>query len=212
MRMPDENEQIAASHVLEGVVRHGTTDSLTLGEILTSLHERGFAFLMLIFVLPNCVPVPIPPGMSSIFALPILFLSVQMIIGQEAPWLPEWLKQKSIKRSTLALMIERIAPRLRRLEKVLRPRLYRGDPRKTEKVYGFICLLFGLSIAVPLPMTNFLPGIGIMMMSLGMLSRDGLISILGFTIGSFGVTITFAILLLGKGAVMTMFGMTDEVE
>lgn len=207
VKKTENPDDIAASHILEGVMEHhrqSQADKVSFGELLHSLHERGFAFLMMIFVLPNCVPVPIPPGMSTIFSIPILFLAVQMAWGRDAPWLPSWLANKTIKRTTLAKIIEVILPRLRKVERILKRRHFYAEPATLEKVVGVICIIYGLSIAVPFPMTNFLPGVGIFLMSLGLLSRDGLVMLLGVVIGLIGVAFTTSLVLLGKAVVMSM--------
>lgn len=202
-----ESNPESASSILEGVVSAHTSDRIRFGEIMRSLHERGFAFLMAIFVLPNCVPVPIPPGGSTILSIPVLFIAVQMAVGKQVPWLPRWLRDKSIKRTTMALIFEKITPRMKRLEKILRRRLFPRDPDVVEKLVGMACIVFGISIAVPLPMTNFLPGIGILVMSLGLMSRDGLFILLGLLIGCFGTTFTVLLLFLGKEAAITLLGL-----
>jgi len=208
VRQPDnlhEHEQPASS-ILEGVVANHAADKMTFGEIMAAMHERGFALMMLIFVLPNCVPVPIPPGGSTVLSIPVLFLAIQMAVGKQAPWLPLWLKNKNIKRSTMALVIEKISPRMKRLEKLLKRRLFPRDPDVMEKTVGMIAVVFGLCIAIPLPMTNFLPGVGILVMSLGLLSRDGIVILLGISIGTAGIAFTTALLVFGQKAVLNILG------
>ena len=50
---------------LEELIHGSHGDSVTLEEIVHRLRERGFGMLMMVLVLPNCVPIPIPPGMST---------------------------------------------------------------------------------------------------------------------------------------------------
>ena len=44
----------------------------SVGEIIAALHERGFGALLLIFALPAALPLPVPPGINVIIALPAL--------------------------------------------------------------------------------------------------------------------------------------------
>ncbi|MDF0678138.1 MAG: exopolysaccharide biosynthesis protein [Nitrosomonas sp.] len=44
---------------------------------------------------------------------------------------------------------------------------------------GLFSFIFSISIALPVPLINFLPGLGILIMSLGLLSKDGLTIIAG---------------------------------
>lgn len=165
-----------------------------------ALHERGFGLLMLVLVLPNCVPVPLPPGISTIFSLPLLFLSTQMLMGLDSPWLPGWLHKKKINRKTLAKIISRANPRLKKIEILLRPRLSFASTRTGEKLLGGFWLIFSLSIAIPLPMTNFIPGVGILVSALGLLSKDGVVLLLGILIGLGGIVVTTMVIFLGAQA------------
>ena len=196
----------ASSEILEEAVGTYNSDDVTLEEVFYSLHERGFGLLLMILVLPNCVPIPVPPGVSTVLSLPLLFLSLQMIWGYEYPWLPSWLKRKKLRRSFLANMISKAAPKLKKIEKILRPRLSIASSQTGEKLIGVFTLMFAVSIAVPLPLTNFLPGIGILIMSLGLLSRDGVVILIGAFIGIAGCLFTIAILLLGFQAVSSILG------
>jgi len=197
----------AASDVLEDAVNSQTADKVSLGELMQALHERGFGLLMLIVVLPNCVPIPIPPGGSTLFSIPLLFLAVQMLVGMESPWLPKWLSERKIERKTLAKAVSKASPKLKKVEKLLKPRFAFANSAFGEKLVGFFWLIFAVSIAVPLPMTNFLPGIGILLMSLGLLSKDGLFIISGILVGLFGVFVTVSVLLVGKAAVLKLFAL-----
>ncbi|MCA9423307.1 MAG: exopolysaccharide biosynthesis protein, partial [Nitrospira sp.] len=49
---------------------------------------------------------------------------------------------------------------------------------------------------LPIPLTNFPPGWGILIMSLGLLSKDGITILIGMIIGTIGVGITMIILVL----------------
>ena len=55
---------------------------------------------------------------------------------------------------------------------------------------------------LPLPFTNFIPALAIVIMSLGLLSRDGVMIFLGILMGIVGVIFTFAVLILGKKIVI----------
>lgn len=203
----------ATSEVLEETLdNHQQQDEITLGELVHALHERGFGLLMVIFVLPNCVPIPVPPGVSTVFSLPLLFLSLQMLIGRDYPWLPAWLKKKTIKRATLALLISKLSPKLKFIEKLLKPRLSFASSTAGERIVGFFWLLFAISIAIPLPMTNFIPGVGILIMSLGLLSKDGITIITGIVIGMLGIFLTTAVILLGAKVVHNFLNTFSPVE
>ena len=102
-----KRKSYTASEVLEEAISNQTSDKVSMGELMHALNERGFGLLMLILVLPNCVPIPIPPGGSTIFSIPLLFLAIQMLIGRDSPWLPNWLSNRKIERKTLAAAFQK---------------------------------------------------------------------------------------------------------
>lgn len=61
-----ENKKLA-SDILKEVAdtNNANSDKVTLFDIKTALHERGFGILIIIFSLPLSVPIPVPPGYTS---------------------------------------------------------------------------------------------------------------------------------------------------
>lgn len=188
-----------ASDTLEQLVFNHKGQNITMRQINKALHERGFGILMVLFVLPCCLPVPVPPGVPLIFSIPLIFLSLQMILGNETPWLPKWVGRKRIRRSTLAAIIKKAAPVLRRIEYFLRPRLSFASTRRGERVVGLLIFFFAVIIALPLPLpfSNFVPGVGILLISLGLLGKDGVMIILGTLVGLVGATMVLSALYFG---------------
>ncbi len=198
----EHNKRSSTSEFLKSVVKASKSDRVTIDELKTSMHERGFGILLIGFSLPLAVPLPYIPGITTIFAIPLFFLSVQMLLGFNSPWLPKWLTRLSIKRSTLSFIVISSSPLLKKIERLLKPRLLFFASDKGTKIIGFFCIIFAVSIALPLPFTNFVPALGILTLSLGMLSRDGVTILMGILLGIAGVIFTVAVILLGKKIVM----------
>jgi len=203
-----DHKEDATSELLERVVTEHKDDTISVGALKNALHERGFGVLMAIASLPLCIPVPVPPGYTTLFAIPLFILSVQMIWGMESPWLPNWLTRRHIKRSKLALLVRKANPLLRKIEKLLKPRWEFAGSSTGEKAIGVFAFIFSVSIAVPLPLTNLPPGYGILIMSLGLLSKDGVTIIIGMVIGVLGVCLTVAILIGGAELIESWMGDT----
>ena len=178
--------------------KQSTQDRITVFDLRDSFHEKGFPFIMLVLSLPLSFPIPVPPGVTSLFAIPILIFSFQLLIGYSSPWIPKWLGYRSIKRTTLAKILEKTGKVLMKIEKLTNPRLDIFNSFLGEKIYALAAIIFGISIAVPLPLTNFIPSLGIVFMSLGVLNKDGIITILGFIIGTIGILVTITVILLGQ--------------
>lgn len=201
-----EKKEHSTSETLALVVVNNKNHTMSVGDIKNSMHERGFGILLAIAALPLCLPIPVPPGYTTFFSIPLFIFSVQMIFGMHAPWLPVWITKKQIKRATLEKLIAKANPWLRKIEKHLKPRLTYISVRAWERIIGIFSFVFALSISLPLPLTNFPPGWGILIMSLGLLSKDGLTILVGMIVGTIGVGITMVILfLLWMGMSMPTF-------
>lgn len=198
--------QLTTSDLLQRVVEQNTDDKLLVRDLKNALHERGFGILLMIFALPNCIPVPMPPGYSSVFSIPLFIFSVQLMLGHDTPWLPSWIVNKRVKRTTVAKMVERASPILKRIENILRPRLSFASTNTGERIIGAFVFAFAVSIVVPLPLTNLIPAWGTLVMSLGLMRRDGLTIIIGMMIGTAGLILTGLIIHLGTAVVTKMLG------
>lgn len=201
--MIDIKKSIVTS--LEVLIEKHKEEEILLGDLVISMEQWGFALLMLVLVLPNCVPVPVPPGVSTVFSLPLLFFAGQMALGFSSPWLPYRLKQLKIKRKFILRAIELAKPRLEKLEKNSQPRFSFLFTKYGEMLIGAVWIVFSLSIAVPMPLTNFLPGVGILVSALGLLRRDGIMLFSGFIVGSVGIIITLLLLTIGATAISKIF-------
>ncbi|XGA08211.1 MAG: exopolysaccharide biosynthesis protein [Wolbachia endosymbiont of Xenopsylla cheopis] len=202
--MPKKNK--TTSDILEEVANTNVQDAdkITLFELKTVIHERGFGIFMLIFSLPPFIPVPIP-GYTTIFAIPLILFSIQLFIGLDSPWMPKWLERKSIKRSALVFIVERTSPILKRIEKIMQPRMSFVFCKFGEKFLALIIFLCSISIAIPLPFTHFFPSAGVAFISLGIISKDGLISLFGVVISFIGITITSVVLIAGPKILLEAF-------
>ena len=199
-----DNKKLSTSEFLDHVVKAKTSNRISIDELKISMHERGFGILLIIFALPMSIPIPYVPGITTFFAFPLLFLSTQMLIGFEFPWLPKWLSNRSIKRSTLRTIITKSSPLLKKVEKLLKPRLLPLSSHTGTRIIGLLSIFFAISIALPLPFTNFVPALAIVIMALGLLSRDGITILIGMISGIIGIIFTIAVLSLGMKLVINI--------
>ncbi|MCB1563104.1 MAG: exopolysaccharide biosynthesis protein [Alphaproteobacteria bacterium] len=175
-----------------------TTPEVTIGDILEALHERGFGFILLLFALPMALPIPVPPGINILLATPLLILTAQQALGRHTIWMPERLKRKAISRNKLCGVIDSALPLLKRIEALTRPRLGFITDGLFSNLIGILGLIMALTVCIPLPLTNTVPSMGIALMALGVIMRDGLAVIAGALIGTAWVCmLAFAVLFFG---------------
>ena len=179
------------SRLLTDLANDRSRERISVADLLFALRDRALAALLLIFALPNVVPVP--PGTSALLGAPLLFLAAQLALGRR-PWLPKLIADRSMPRSHFAALASRAAPWLARAERLLRPRWVVLCRPPAEYGVGLLCLLLALIVFLPIPLGNMLPALAICLFALGILERDGAWVLAGLVTGVVSVVLVSGVL------------------
>lgn len=168
----------------------------TLDDITSALGKRSFGIGLVLFGLPNLLPLP---GLPILCGIVIGVIAVQMLVGMQSLKLPGWLARRRIKRKDLALVLERASPTLRKLETVMRPRIEGLSTAQAQRALGFVLLLLALALMAPIPFFGGIPpGIAVTLLGLGLTERDGIFILLGGVATAialvFSAALTYAII------------------
>jgi len=165
---------------------------MSLGELVDAFGASALAGLILVFGLACALP--LPPGATTVFGAPLLLLSPQLLFDQPAPWLPRKLRERRLAMPQLRRVLERMAPWLRRMEAVSRPRLGFVVGRQGRRLMGLICTVFAFVLILPIPLGNMLPAATVSVFSLALIQRDGVVAMAGyaFAAASVGVLVLAA--------------------
>jgi len=212
-----QEDIIKEFQILMTIIEGYEDERITFEKLVNYLHEYGFGLVMLMFSLPSCIPIPVA-GVTPILAAPLFFIAVQMIAGRDHPWLPNWLKKKSASKESLINIIKKVSGIMIKTKNILK-KIFPIHKSKTlgrltkyinakfeigERTIGFFSFIFATSIAVPLPFTNFLPGIAIFMMSKGLLNKNSFLIINGMLVGIIGTLLTVTILIVGEKVIRSI--------
>lgn len=167
-----EESEERTSDVLATFRENLPAGRVSLGDLIGALGDRSLGTILLALSLPTVAPVPL--GVSCLFDLPILLFSARMAFGgRNGTALPDWLLRRSVGRTLAARMIDAAMPRLTGIERMLKPRIPRFANIDGERWFGLLILLLSLTCIVPLPLTGWLPGFALVLLSLGLIERDG---------------------------------------
>ena len=173
--MPDYDYQSDTrpfSQVLEDIGANGDS-KLYLGELVNAFGERGFGALMLFFGLMN-IAIGIIPGTTTVLGAPLLLMGLQLMIRQDQLWLPKWALKRWIDRNTYRSGLEKVLPRLRRMERLSKPRLSIMTSELSEVLIGVATFLLAFILILPLWGGNLIPAVIISAFGFGLMQRDGL--------------------------------------
>lgn len=156
--------------------------SVTLDELMSAMGRSSIAFAILILSLPALTPIPGPFGL--VFGSCLAIISLQIIAGFRRIWLPQFLGRRQVSGGTIELMVRYTAPLVARVETLLRKnRLRRFAGPRAQAFLGLPVLLLAIAVALPIPFGNMLPVAALVMIALGLMERDGLVTILGLGVG-----------------------------
>ena len=126
----------------------GDPASMPLGQILSNLQQSAFGVFLFVAILPSFIPIP---GMGGAVSGPLVILiGLQMLFCLRRPWLPGFIARRGPKRGTMHRFLDRIDRPLRRLDRMLRPRLPQLLTPLPPAQRGLLVLL-GLLLSLPIP-------------------------------------------------------------
>lgn len=159
-------------------------ERVSLGAVAAALEDRGVGIAVLCLALPNALPGPSLPGISALFALPIVWLGVQLARGRDHPEFPRWLCARSVERRRLVGLVARTVPIIDRIERWLRPRPGWLTRRSGRRLQGSALVLYGLVLAMPIPLGNLPIAAAISVLALGLIERDSRALFSGLVFGA----------------------------
>lgn len=177
---PDQEEPPLSQELLQ-LASTATAERITLQDLLDGIKSHARPTLLILFALPNTIPSI--PGTSAITGLPLVYLTLQMMLGWPIQ-LPAFIGNRSLKRTDLLAVLRRAEPWLARIERILTPRWRVLSTAHAERVLGAFCLALSLLIMAPVPFGNILPSMTIILIALGLMERDGYFIAAGLAFGA----------------------------
>lgn len=151
--------------------------------------EKSFATVILLLMFLPALPLP-TGGITHIFELIVMLLSLELMIGRRTIWLPQRWLDKELGLRTRKKMLPLVMRRLRWFERFSRPRL--GAAINHRLSLRFIGLLFFLSaffafIAPPFAGLDTLPSLGAVVIALSLILEDVVVLVIGCLLAAVGI-------------------------
>lgn len=186
------------SDLLERLAREAG-DRVSMREIAHALDDRSFGAFLLVFALPNLIP--LPPGATMVLGLPMVFVAWQMVMGFQKVWLPRALGNYTVDRATFQRMVARVSPWLRSAETWVRPRNWPLDGPIRERLFGLFALFLAITCVLPIPFGNWLPALAVAILGVAHTERDGNCLALGVLTGLVSILVA-GLVVVATGALL----------
>ncbi|MGK7753365.1 MULTISPECIES: exopolysaccharide biosynthesis protein [unclassified Roseovarius] len=187
-------EEGALSDVLEELEKAlEGRDSVEAGRLIDALDHRGYGPALATLPLLELTPIGGIPGFPTFLALTLAILTIRLLAGYEHFWAPDWLRRRKLRSERVIKSVDWLKPLSLRIDAKLQERLS-GFAGSTARRAACIVIL-GLLLMVPplevVPFATSGPMIVVAIFGLGLLYRDGLLMLLGFTGAVFAVVFGF---------------------
>lgn len=167
----------------------------TLSTLSDVFAEKSFAVLFLILLAVPALPVP-TGGLTHIFEIIAMLVALQVIVGCSRLWLPDRWKNLPLGSIMEARVLPALIKYVRKLERFSRPRLNGLLGNKFAfGFFGLSVLIFSLAafLAPPFSGLDTLPALAVVMLSLGVILEDIVLSLIGMVIGITGIAVIISL-------------------
>ncbi len=174
------------SDILAGIAAQ-EHEAVSVSDVTRAFGDRAFGALMFVFAAP--LALPMPPGVSAVLGAPLLFITVQWMIGRNHLWLPALIANRTMSRSDYVGLMGKLTPYLAWLERRLRRRITILYGPVINRLTGLFCVVLATIVFLPIPFGNMLPSFAIAAFALGLAERDGLAALIGWVSGLLSIGI-----------------------
>jgi hypothetical protein len=171
----------------------------TFGGLVEVFEKKSFALLFILLLGVSALPIP-TGGATHVFDIIAVLVAGQLVAGRDEIWIPRRWRGIQIGGGRQQRFIDALMKVFRFLERFSRPRLtFLFDHRLSNVVFGVVVILLTVAafVAPPFSGLDTLPGLGVVLISLGVLLEDALIVAIGLAAGIAGVLLE---IVLGKAA------------
>lgn len=176
---------------------------ISIGDLMLFIRSKGFGLALIIFAIIPSSGIALPP-LATIFAIPICLIAIQIASLKSNPSLPQYFLRKKLHTGHLLGVLHKFDSFFEFTENFLL-RENRFGLTLESKIFrillGIMTFILGVTIILPIPLTNLIPSIGCLLIGIGLLGNDILWIIIGIIIGILGLILTCVVMVYGAEAI-----------
>lgn len=192
MQQPKNGPTHALTDVLDVLEKSLDEDEITVAKVVSNLGRASFASIMLIFSLISSSPASAIPGITTVVAVIVLILILQMMVGRNSVWLPDYIMRQKLDVQKVEKGIRWLRGPVSRVESLLRPRL----TFLFHRPWLWLPMILIAALTLFMPFMEIVPTSGsiasgvIALFAASLLTRDGVLACLSFAV-LLAVPVTF---------------------
>ena len=184
--MTESERGTSTRALLDELAEGDPNEVLALGNLLDGLGQRGFGVLLFLAIPPSFFP-----GVAAVIGSPVVILvGLHLLFRRPHVWLPGFLARRGPHRELIIHFEKRFDRWLKKLERWVKPRWEGFIDHPVASIYtGLLLVLLGLLLALPIPFTNVVFALLLLLISLALLERDGRLLLVSWVTGSIAVLV-----------------------
>lgn len=167
--------------IIDRVLEAARAEIVDLDTVIKSFGRASFTPILLLPALAVATPLSGIPLFSSLMGIIIALVSAQMLLRRRYLWLPRWVLARRVSGDAVRRAFSRIRPIAVWIDRHTAQRLRAFTHRPLIYIPQALCLMSGLMMP-PLefvPFSSSVLGVGVALLALGMLTRDGVVTMIG---------------------------------
>ena len=164
-------------------------DGLTAGKLIGLLGSTSHTMGILVLSVHNMIPGP--PGYGGTVAIAMMGVTLGMLMDRPLR-LDGWVGSRRLSQKLVVRVMDRLVLVARLVGRVSRPRLEWLAGERAGRLTSIFILLACLPMVVPIPLINAVPNVGIAVITVSRVNRDGLGVLIGAVIALIGLGIAVA--------------------
>lgn len=159
-------------------------EDVSLEQIINAVGKRSFGPLLLMVGVLMTSPISGIPGLPTSMATLVVLIAVQLLLGRDSFWLPQWILRRSLATSKLEKGVNWLKRPARIVDHALKPRLTFLIHRSGQYVIALICIVIALSVPA-LEIVPFLAtttGLVLAIFGLALVAYDGALAVIALTL------------------------------
>ncbi|WP_209428421.1 exopolysaccharide biosynthesis protein [Pararhodobacter sp. SW119] len=172
------------TEVLGKLADAGEGEHVTVAQILDEFGDRSLAPILLVPAMLTASPISGIPGVPTVTGIIVALIVVQMMMGRDTLWVPQFIARRGVSRSKLDKAVGFLRKPVGWIDGLLKPRM----TWIAQRPWNYAALVTCLAIALVTPLMEMLPfvisiaAVAIGFFAAGILVRDGLVMLLGYAV------------------------------
>lgn len=183
-------QQIEAMAISVRAAAQNPDDALSVGELVALLGTHSHTVVILLLSVLSMIWGP--PGYAVMLGAAIVVVASLMMLGKPLR-LGGWVGRRRLPAKMVTSMLDRLALLAHLISRFSRPRLEALAGEGAAVPTGLLITFISLPMALPVPFINAVPNVGIAIICVSRINRDGLGVVIGTVVGLVGVGIAIAV-------------------